>query len=343
MKITAHQQASVFDELQPEWNELLRRSTSDLLFLTWEWQSTWWNAYEAGDLWVLSCRTDDGRLIGIAPWFIQDNDGERVLRTIGCVDVTDYVDIIADRNCVEPVQFFLARFLAANRDKFDRINLCNIPEDSPTYTQFPEKLRENDFHADTVLQEVCPVIHLPNDWEAYLGMLDKKQRHEIRRKIRKAESEAKLERYVVGEEHDFQAEAERFLSLMAASQPSKAEFLRDPNNLRFFKNILNITRETGWLRLSFLKCNDTHVAAYCDFDYNGHILVYNSGLLPESYAQLSPGIVLLAYNIKHAIETGHRVYDFLRGNETYKYRMGAEDTRVYKLVARARVSAKTSA
>lgn len=343
MKITAFNQASVFDELESEWNDLLRRSAVDILFLTWEWQSTWWDAYEAGDIWVVTCRTDDGRLVGIAPWFIQNTDGERVLRTIGCVDVTDYVDIIADRNCVEAVQVYLARFLADNTDKYDRINLCNIPETSPTYAQFPDKLRQQHFDADTVLQEVCPVIHLPAEWEDYLGKLDKKQRHEIRRKLRKAESEAKLEWYVVGRDHDFDNEVEKFLSLMAASQPSKAEFLRDQNNLRFFKNILSVTHEKGWLKLSFLKCNDTDVAAYCDFDYNRHILVYNSGLLPESYAQLSPGIVLLAYDIRHAIETGHIIYDFLRGNESYKYRMGAEDTRVYKLVARANVSARTSA
>jgi CelD/BcsL family acetyltransferase involved in cellulose biosynthesis len=122
---------------------------------------------------------------------------------------------------------------------------------------------------------------------------------------------------------------------MAASHPSKAEFLRNQDNLRFFKNILPVMHDKGWLRLTFLKCDDTPAAAYCDFDYGRQILVYNSGLLPDAYAHLSPGIVLLAYNIRNAIESGHTIYDFLRGNETYKYRMGAQDTRVYKLVARA--------
>jgi CelD/BcsL family acetyltransferase involved in cellulose biosynthesis len=334
VKITAYLHDSVFEELLSEWNELLRVSTSDLLFLTWEWQSTWWEAYEAGDLWVVTCRTDDGRLVGIAPWFIQNTDGERVVRTVGCVDVTDYVDIIAHRECVEAVQYYLANFLAENTDLYDRINLCNIPETSPTYLHFPNQLRQHHFDADTVLQEVCPIIHLPTQWEDYLAMLDKKQRHEIRRKLRRAESETELEWYLVGSEHNFDQEVERFLSLMTASHPSKAEFLRDQNNLRFFKNILAVTHKKGWLKLSFLNCNDASVAAFCDFDYNRQILVYNSGLLPDKYAYLSPGIVLLAYNIRHAIESGRVIYDFLRGNQTYKYRMGAQDTRVYKLVAR---------
>ena len=61
--------------------------------------------------------------------------------------------------------------------------------------------------------------------------------------------------------------------------------------------------------------------------------MYNSGLLPEQFGHLSTGIVLLTYLIEHAIESGHFVFDFLRGNETYKYRMGAHDTRVFKLKA----------
>jgi CelD/BcsL family acetyltransferase involved in cellulose biosynthesis len=334
VNISVYTNPDVFEELEPEWNDLLHRSNTDVIFLTWEWQSSWWNAYEAGDLWIVTCRDDDGRLVAIGPWFIQDVDGERVVRTIGCVDVTDYVDIIAHKDCVEAVQVYFAHFFAENTRFFDRINLCNIPERSLTYISFPDRLRQHHFDADMVLQEVCPVIHLPSEWEGYLAMLDKKQRHEIRRKLRRAESEAELEWYVVGPEHDFEAEAEQFLKLMAASQPAKAEFLQDEKNLRFFRRILDVTFEKGWLKLSFLKVNGTPAAAYCDFDYNRQILVYNSGLLPEAYAHLSPGIVLLSYNIQNAIENQRTIFDFLRGNETYKYRMGAQDTRVYKLLAR---------
>jgi CelD/BcsL family acetyltransferase involved in cellulose biosynthesis len=70
-----------------------------------------------------------------------------------------------------------------------------------------------------------------------------------------------------------------------------------------------------------------------NFDYGGHILVYNSGLLPEEYGHLSLGIVLLCYNIRHAIENKRKVFDFLRGNEVYKYRMGAKDNPVFMLRA----------
>lgn len=333
MKLSVYRESSVFEDLKAEWNDLLHHSTSDTIFCTWEWQSTWWNAYSAGDLLVMTCRADDGRLLGIGSWFVETRDGERVVRTIGCVDVTDYVDVIAHRDHVQPVTAHLISALAQHHADYDRINLCNIPEASPTLAHVPDQLRAQGYEVEVVFQEVCPVIALPGDWEAYLGTLDKKQRHEIRRKLRRAESEAQLEWYVVDSSRDFNAELEQFLTLMRASHPEKARFLDNPKNTAFFQQIAPLMHQCGWLKLSFLKIDGTASASYFDFDYNNRILVYNSGLLPQEHAHLSPGIVLLSYNIRHAIESGREVFDFLRGNEIYKYRMGGQDTKVFKLKA----------
>lgn len=333
MELRAYTDERVFDELQHEWNNLLHRSASDLIFLTWEWQSTWWKAYNAGEIWVITVRNDDGKLLGIASWFIQSANGERVVRTIGCVDVTDYVDVIVDAEQRNEVYAMFASFLHDNRDQYDRINLCNIPEASPTLAELPAQLTARGFKAELELQEVCPVIVLPDTWDGYLEQLDKKQRHEIRRKLRRAESEASLHWYVVNETHDIEEEAEKFISLMRASHPEKAKFLEDQHNLAFFKSVVPLIYRCGWLKMSFLVINGTPSAAYCDFDYNQKILVYNSGLLPNENGHLSPGIVLLSYDIRDAIEHKREVFDFLRGNETYKYRMGAVDTQVFKLKA----------
>jgi CelD/BcsL family acetyltransferase involved in cellulose biosynthesis len=334
LRVAMHQESSIFQELAPEWDELLHRSVTDVIFLTVEWQSTWWESYNAGELLIFTCRDERDRLLGIAPWFIHDLRGERVVRTIGCVDVTDYVDVIVDKAFLQPVLACFAAVLNENSAKFDRINFCNIPEASPTLSVFPELLRSCQFEVDVVLQEVCPVIALPATWDAYLESLDKKQRHEIRRKLRRAESEVDLEIEALTAPADVNTKIDTFLHLMASSQPAKAEFLRDAGNARFFRSIVQAVSERGWLRMSFLKVNGEPAAAYCDFIYRGKVLVYNSGLLIDKYAHLSTGIVLLAQNIRWAIENGYQVFDFLRGNETYKYRMGGQDTRVFKLMAR---------
>lgn len=332
MKLTVYTDSTVFDQLREEWNPLVQRSVTNTIFLTWEWQSSWWYAYQSGQLCVLTCRDDEDCLVGIAPWFVHDLDGERVLRTIGCVDVTDYVDVITDQEHAPAVFALFASFVGEHTDLFDRINLCNIPENSSTLELLAARLRSCGFFADTVLQEVCPIIRLPDSWEAYLDQLDKKQRHELRRKLRRAE-ESEIEHVIVDHTHDLQAMIDQFLQLMRSSHPEKARFLENEKNLAFFKRVLPVVFAKGWLKLSFLVVNGTPAATYCDFDYQNQILVYNSGLLPEQHANLSPGIVLLCLNIRHAIEQGRSVFDFLRGNETYKYRMGAVDTRVYKLRA----------
>ncbi|MCB0129483.1 MAG: GNAT family N-acetyltransferase, partial [Caldilineaceae bacterium] len=68
------------------------------------------------------------------------------------------------------------------------------------------------------------------------------------------------------------------------------------------------------------------------FEYNKQLLLYNSGYDPDAHAQLSPGWVLLAYCIQYAIAVGCRVFDFMQGNEEYKYRFGSHDTRVMRIV-----------
>jgi CelD/BcsL family acetyltransferase involved in cellulose biosynthesis len=336
LKITVYDRVDLFEELEAEWNELVQRSTANRIFSTWEWQSTWWDVYSPGHLWVITCRDQNDRLIGIAPWFITDTeDRGRVVSIIGCKEVTDYLDLIVDRDAVDAVLQCLSSFLYTNASKYDLLEFCNVPEESITCQQLPNFLRQCHFRVEISHEDVCPVIDLPASWEGYLQSLDKKQRHELRRKMRRSHgANSGIDWYIVPDDSDIDREMEHFTRLMAASDASKARFLENPQNLSFFKAIAPVLMRKGWLQLSFLTIDGNRAAAYMNFDYNRSILVYNSGLLPDEYGHLSPGIILLAYNIRHAIESGYTVFDFLQGDETYKYRMGGKNTHVYNLKVR---------
>jgi CelD/BcsL family acetyltransferase involved in cellulose biosynthesis len=226
------------------------------------------------------------------------------------------------------------QFLVDNRALYDCLELCNIPERSISCASLPHYLQRYGFKITIEPEDVCPVVTLPDNWTTYLEMLDKKQRHELRRKLRRAQGvNTDVSWYMVGPEHNLEEEMAHFLEMMAASSPDKARFLSDPQNLTFFKNITTVLRDRGWLQLNFLLINGKRAAAYLNFDYNKHILVYNSGLRTE-YSSFSAGIVLLAFTIQRAIETGHEVFDFLQGNEVYKYHLGGKDTAVLNLTAR---------
>lgn len=335
MRLTTYHTTDGFEELSGSWNDLLRRSYNDRIFSTYEWQRTWWDIYQPGELMLIAAHDDEEQLIGIAPWFIETKDDERILRGIGCVDVTDYVDLIVDQAHLEIVCRMFARSLTDAQEQYTRVMLCNIPENSPTLAVFASALKSEGFEVQTAMQEVCPVIRLPQDFETYIESLEKKQRHELRRKLRRAEgSDSDMTWYQVNISHDLNHEINAFISLMAASQPAKAEFLSDPQNDKFIRAIAQVTFDRGWLQLSFLLVDGEACAAYMNFDYRDEIQVYNSGLLPDKYGHLSPGIILLAHNIKTAIDTGHHTFDFLRGNEAYKYRMGAVDRGVFQLSAK---------
>ena len=323
-RVNAHVYTSSegFDALRAEWNGLVRRSPTDTVFLTWEWQSHWWEAYQPGELRIVAVRDADGSLIGIAPLFIDTtNPDERVLRGVGCIDVTDYVDLIADADHWDTVMSAFAGAMVGMSSQYDRINLCNLRTDSPTLISLRRCLDECGYTTEIADQEVCPAITLNGSWDGYLEALDKKQRHELRRKMRLAYADEELTWRIVSPDDDLSAQITDFMRLMVLSKPDKAEFLANPQHGAFFGSVMPDMMANGWLQLAFLDYQGDSIAGYLNFIYNGRVLVYNSGLNPAK-GQLSPGIVLLCHLIRWAAENNIHTFDFLRGDEEYKYRMG---------------------
>ena len=332
MNLEIYRQAAAFTALAGEWNKLLQRSTSNTIFLTWQWQATWWEHLGEGELLLLALRGDDGSLLGLAPlYLVETAPGQRRLAVVGCVEVSDYLDIIAARGYEEAVYTALLDFLAGEEaPAWDSAVLCNLPESSPTCHLAESLAARYGFSARLKAQDVCPVINLPATWEEYLSSLDKKQRHELRRKMRRAEREAQIHWYIVGPEHDLSAEAEAFINLHQKSSAGKKGFMGERMK-GFFRATMQRLAGPGWLQLSFLEINGEKAASLLCFDYRDEILVYNSGYDPQRYAHLSPGIVLLGHCIRHAIALRRARFDFLRGDEDYKFRFGAQETRIYQL------------
>jgi len=324
--------ATGFAALRQEWNPLLRNSVSDTLFLTWEWQSTWWKHLGEGQLYLVAVR-DGSRLSGIAPMRLTPtDDGLNELSIVGCRDVSDYLDLIAANGQEEKVYSALLDWLESDEaPAWDLADLCNIPAASPTHQLLAEMAAARGYQVQTEVEDICPVIPLPSTWDEYLSSLDGKQRHEIRRKIRKAEGSGQVNWYIAGEEHDLRAEMEAFIELHQKSDVDKHQFM-DAQMKGFFHIVAQVLHEAGWLQLAFIEVNGEKAAAMLNFDYRDSVMVYNSGYDPEKYAWLSPGIVLLAYCIQWAIESGRAKFDFLRGDEEYKFRFGGQPTEIYRLL-----------
>jgi CelD/BcsL family acetyltransferase involved in cellulose biosynthesis len=333
MRIERHFETDGFWALKPEWNDLLRRSYYDNLFLTWEWQSAWWRHLGEGDLLLLGLRGgEDGRLVGIAPLFrAEDGDGRSVLSLVGCRDVSDYLDLIIERGQEETVYGTLLDYLQNEASDWDVVDLCNIPQASPAPDGLRALAESRGFQTLLEVEDVCPIIALPATWDEYLMSLDKKQRHEVRRKLRKADGAADTRFIIVGSDHDLEAEMQSFIDLHQKSTPEKDQFM-EPRMQGFFLEVGRELQARGWLQLVFVEMDGLRAASLLNFDYGDSILVYNSGYDPRRFSHLSPGIVVTARSIEHAITMGRKKFDFLRGDEVYKYRFGAQNTEVRRLL-----------
>jgi CelD/BcsL family acetyltransferase involved in cellulose biosynthesis len=106
----------------------------------------------------------------------------------------------------------------------------------------------------------------------------------------------------------------------------------DPQMQDFFLDVAQVLHTQGWLQLAFIEMDGQKAASLFNIDYGDAILVYNSGYDPFEFRHLSPGIIVTARCIEHAITLGRSKFDFLRGDEVYKYRFGAQDTTIRRLL-----------
>jgi CelD/BcsL family acetyltransferase involved in cellulose biosynthesis len=204
------------------------------------------------------------------------------------------------------------------------LDFYNILEDSPSM-QFFQSYQGTTIE---VLQH-SPYIKLPGDWETYLAGIDKKQRHEIRRKMRRAaEAEVPAEVYFTTDCSQLEADMELFLGLMVQDE-EKARFLT-PQMREQMKEIMRVAFGGEVLQLVFLKIGGEFAAGYLNADYLNRIWVYNSGV-DRRFMEYSPGWVLLGHLLQWANEHKREELDFMRGDEDYKYRFGAVDRQVVRV------------
>jgi len=326
-----------------EWNDLLACcSASHVPFLRHEYLQAWWQGrgggeWADGELLLVTGRDEaSGALVGIAPlFFTRNRDGLPALMLVGSIEISDYLDLVVQTERLP--EFVAGLFDCISGPQapggvpipaWQALDLYNLPEGSPTLAAVEQEATRRGWRHTQEQLQPCPHIQLPGDWETYLNGIDKKQRHEIRRKMRRAEeSEQQVRWYIAQDEAGLDGEMEAFLALMAFD-PEKESFLT-PAMRQQMHQIAHAAFQGGWLQLAFLEVNGQKAAGYLNFDYAGHIWVYNSGL-DFNFREFSPGWVLLGHLLKWANENQRQSFDFMRGDEDYKYRFGGVNRYVYR-------------
>lgn len=329
-----------FEALTPyksEWDQLVQKSASNVPFLTFDYLQAWWQTRGGGE-WpadsplCLVAAFEGPTLVGMAPLFQANNlHGKPALMFVGAIEVSDFLDFIVSPDDLPLFVSGLLNYLTTAEDipAWELLDLSNLLEESPTITALKNEATSRNWEFHTNQLQPSPYIPLPGDFETYLAEIDKKQRHEIRRKLRNVEdSLAEGKFYFVIDAQTLTNEVEAFLNMMA-EDPSKKTFLKDEMR-QHIHNTAQIAFANGWLHLAFFTLDDNKAAANFSFQYNNRLWLYNSGWTWE-YRDFSPGWVLLAHLIQWANDNGIEEFDFMRGDEPYKYKFGAIDRHIYRV------------
>lgn len=311
-----------------------------MVFATPDWMRAWWEAGRGSeDLLLLSMR-DEATIVGIAP-LMRSGD---TIRFLASSDVCDYHDFLFPRDRFEELlRVLLDRLLQL---EWRSLVLEGLQDGSATLALLPDLAAKRSLSVAKEPDEVSPRIAVTDSWDAYLETLDKKDRHELRRKIRRLEGAGRVSYGAADYSVDgsgagagpsgsslasanLEKDVAVFLDLLRKSREEKAAFMT-PQRERFFHHLARAMARAGHLKLYFLELDGVRVAGAFCFDYRDAYLLYNSGY-DTQYAGLGVGLLLKAFLMKDAIDRRKKWYDLLRGAETYKYHLGARDRWLYRL------------
>jgi CelD/BcsL family acetyltransferase involved in cellulose biosynthesis len=320
LEVHAHCNEDCFD--LPAWPRLLALDPNRSVFSTPEWNKLWWKEFRAGKelLFLTLERTQE--LAAIVPLYRKIEHGRRVLRFVGGIDLTDYLGPVCSMADRDLVAESLIRWLEETDVEWDELDAHNMPVPSGFAEYLVDRADRSGLEFTLEQEETAAVLPLPAEWEVYLSGLDKKQRHELRRKRRRLAQAHPEARFRTATEDSLARDLKTFVDLHRGAEGHKGHFMR-PEIASFFEGIAAEFFPRGWLRLDLLELGDSALAATFGFELEGRFYLYNSAYEPDA-ARLSPGLVLVSELVKESIARKLASFDFLRGPERYKYQLGAQ-------------------
>jgi CelD/BcsL family acetyltransferase involved in cellulose biosynthesis len=272
---------------------------------------------------------ESGKLFGLAPLYAEKKEDKQVLMLLGSTDVCDYLDCIVGQGEEERFYRALLSHLVSSSEKPVTLHFNSLQDHSAAISCFAADAHREGYPVEVNREDTAPALALPCTVTSYLNTLTKKDRHEIRRKKRRAEKEGTVTFHKLVHPSQVMEIFPRFIDLFRKTAPHKDAFLT-PEREQFFLSVAEEFSRRAWLELFVLSFDKKEVAYLLSFHYNDTLYLYNAAYDPD-YSSISPGIVAITYCLEDTISRGIKCFDFLRGDETYKYRFGARDNHLYRL------------
>ncbi len=352
----------------PESIEGQARRTGGSFFLSWEWLRTWWETFGGGPstravdtghglaqdsapralpaslhkrLWVLAVWHPDGRLIGLAPWYIRTERAggvvpSRVVRWIGDGELVapEYLDVIARSEDAADVAQTIGQYLMERCDAWDLAELRRVLPGSVAMQRLQAIVRGAGGRAVAAAEPMpCPYVDLPPTWEEYAGRLSQNMRHNIQRRRKKLEKEFPEHAFTVGLPD---GSVERALEVMREIHAKRkgAQGIVSPFTktayIEFHRRLAKRLTRREQLYFSTLSLGGTVAAAQYGFRDGQTLYAYQIAFDP-AFGKYGVAQLLMGRIIETEIQRGTQRIDFMRGDEPYKYDWTSTEHRLVRV------------
>ncbi len=303
-----------FDSLASHWADLSQNLRWGSVFVLPAWLKVWWQAFGTDqELYLVAARQEE-KILGVAPLMVKGGKATFV----GSTDVCDYLDFVVSPGAEN--DFFNVLLDDLRQQGISHLDLRPLRPDSSVLTNLVPIAQNRQYPVSCQDEGVSLELELPPTWDGYLALLSKKQRHEVRRKLRRLWEVANVNYRCVEASQEAGDFMDTFLKLFSLNPGGKASFMT-PRMESFFRAMASAMTEIKLLRFGVIELDKLPVAMIMGFDYQETVYLYNSAYDPQ-YNSLSVGLLCKVLCIKESIEENRKRFDFLRADETYKYYLG---------------------
>jgi CelD/BcsL family acetyltransferase involved in cellulose biosynthesis len=282
------------------------------------WMRAWQEVFAPqAELWIRSFQKGK-EVVGVAPLLVEN----RTARLIGGPDVCDHLDLAAAGS--QTVEFSRALLDYAKVEGIERLELAPLRPDSAVMKVLAPAAREKGYAVSIGEEDLLFEVELPGSWDEYLQALTGKQRHEVRRKLRRLENSAAAGFRVLEDPEAVRAAMDDFFVLFRQNREDKAAFMSSRMEAYFRR----LAEYVPGMRIGFLDVDGAPAAGVLCCDHEGTRYLYNSGY-DNNLAPLSAGLLCKILSIRESMARGLKRYDFLKGNEIYKRQLGGKPVPIY--------------
>ncbi len=325
LKVESIDEPAGLHAIQPEWWALWRRCSAATPFQSPAWLVPWILEFAPETFMLLTGRID-GRLVGLLALDTLDEGSRRQAVSCGGT-ITDYQDGLFEPARAEAVADRMLAALRAEPLNFRKLRLARLRADSVLLTLPVEEVW---IEQDRQQSAACPLLTLPPDGGDLSQSVPKKMMQELRYYRRRAEKLGTLS-FTLADA----GQSVRFFDKVAAlhgarwARRDRTGVLADEAVRRFHHAAVPWLAEAGLARVYLMASGAREAAGLYGLVRNGRFHYYIGGFDPD-LKHLAAGTLIIGHAIGEAVREGQTGFDFLSGQEPYKYKWGARDVPLFE-------------